>query len=515
MSTGRGYAPVALSGADDAKKAGRGFLWVAGAKGLFVLTAFGVTVALPRIFGDEATFGRFAVVFGAASLLNNVLIAATLQTVSKLVSEDEPHAERTLRQGLKLQLGVGLLLGGSLAAAAPLIAEHLYHDPARTPLLQIAGAVVLCYAVYATLVGALNGQKRFAQQAQLDMTFSFLRTGGLLGGAALGVGAVGAFGGFGLAAATVLAIAFLRVGRGAPGSELAWARWRGLMLPIVGYQIALNGLLLLDLQVLNITLENLATDAGLAADAARELADRLAAFYSAAQRFAFVPYQSVLAVTFVVFPFVSKATSMGDEEAARRYVRSAFRFSLLQLLLVASPIAGAADGVLLVAFPDTYVAGADALRVLIAGQVAFALFVIGATILTSAGRAILAVAIASFALVVVLVATSVGIRMAGVEGTGALVATAAGTSLGTFLAVAATGVTVHRIFGAFVPLASAARGGLAAIAGFATAYFIPHQSAVSALGALVAGAIAYLATLVITRELGAEDLALVKKVLGR
>lgn len=500
---------------DDAKRAGRGFLWVAGAKGLFVLTAFGVTVALPVIFGDEATFGRFAVVFGAASLLNNVLIASTIQTVSKLVSEAEDRAGQTLRQGLRLQLTVGLVLGGGLLAAAPWIASGLYHDPARTPLLRVAGGVVLCYALYAALVGNLNGLKRFDRQARLDMTFSVLRTGGLLGGAALGIGALGAFGGFGIAAALILLIALVRVGIGEPGSALPWGRWRQLLLPIVGYQLCLNGLLLLDLQVLNVTAESLGSAAGLGPELTRETADRLAAFYSAAQRFAFVPYQSVLAVTFIVFPFVSKATATGDDEAARRYVRAAFRFSLLQLLMVAAPIAGAADGVLLVAFPDSYVAGADALRVLIGGQVCFALFVIGATILTSSGRATLAVSIAAASLVVVVIATSAGIRLAGVEGNGALAATAAGTSLGTTIAFAATGFAVYRIFGALIPVASALRGSVAAVIAYAVAHFVPHGGAIGAVGALAAGASAYLVTLVITREVGREDLALVRRVMGR
>ncbi|MGE3632170.1 MAG: lipopolysaccharide biosynthesis protein [Sandaracinaceae bacterium] len=504
---------TAAAAPDEAKRAGRGFLWVASAKVLFIVSAFGVTVALPVLFGDDAVYGRFAVVFGAAALLNNVLISSTLQTVSKLVSEDPANARRSVRQALLLQLGIGLSLGGSIALFAPLIAEHVYHDGARTPLLRIAGAVVLCYAMYAALVGALNGQKRFDAQARLDMTFSFLRTAGLLGGAAAGFGAVGAFGGFGLAAMTILGIAMMVVGVGEPGSVIPWSRWRALLLPIAGYQAALSGLMLVDLQVLNVLGEHLASPLG--ADAARELADRLAAYYSGAQRFALVPYQTVLAVTFVVFPFVSQATAMGDEEAAKRYVAGAFRFSFLQLLMVAAPIAGAADGVLLVSFPDTYVAAADALRILIMGQVAFALFAIGATILTSGGHAAQALKIASAALVVVLVATTAAIYAVGVEGDAILAATAAGTSLGTLVAFAATGYSVYVMFGALIPMRSVVRGAIAGAVGFATAYFVPHTSVVGVLGAMIGGAIAYALTLAITGEVGKEELALVQRVLKR
>ncbi len=47
----------------------------------------------------------------------------------------------------------------------------------------------LCYALYAALVGSLNGRRMFMHQAGLDMTFSTVRTIGIVGAAALGYGA--------------------------------------------------------------------------------------------------------------------------------------------------------------------------------------------------------------------------------------------------------------------------------------------------------------------------------------
>ena len=165
---------------EEARHAGRGLVWVASGKIVFIVTAYAVALSLPRLFGSEQVFGLFSVAFGAASILNNVLVASTVQTVSKLVSEDETRAGQTLRQGLLLQLFVGTALGGGLALAAPLIAEQALLDAALTPLIRIAGGVVFAYALYATLVGSLNGRRRFSHQARLDMTFSVLRTAGLV-----------------------------------------------------------------------------------------------------------------------------------------------------------------------------------------------------------------------------------------------------------------------------------------------------------------------------------------------
>ncbi|MCA9604109.1 MAG: hypothetical protein KC619_00820, partial [Myxococcales bacterium] len=283
--------------------------------------------------------------------------------------------------------------------------------------------------------------------------------------------------------------------------------------PIWLYQAALQGILQIDLQVLHYVATGLAEEAGAEDPAA--VADALSGVYRAAQTFAFVPYQLILSVTFVVFPFVSRATTLGDDDAARRYISGALRFSLLVLLAVATPIGGAAEGVLRIAYPDGYLEGEAALQILVLGQVAFALFVIGATIVAGSGRAGIAAGVAVAGLVVVMVATWSLLVAFGIEGSSPLVATAIGTSLGTSFAMLAIGVLVYRAFGTFVPVLSVVRGLVAGAIGFGVARVIPHGSAVMAVVALGGGFLAYLTTLAITRELGKEELAALRRVLKR
>ena len=82
---------------------------------------------------------------------------------------------------------------------------------------------------------------------------------------------------------------------------------------------------------------------------AGENAQTLVGYYRAAQTFAFVPYQLILSMTFIVFPMVSRALASNDEDAARRTIQGALRFSMLALLAIACPIAGASDGVMRIA----------------------------------------------------------------------------------------------------------------------------------------------------------------------
>ena len=195
---------------------------------------------------------------------------------------------------------------------------------------------------------------------------------------------------------------------------------------------------------------DLGREAGMASAAAGENAQTLVGYYRAAQTFAFVPYQLILSMTFIVFPMVSRALASGDEDAARRTIQGALRFSMLALLAIACPIAGASDGVMRIAYPEAYLAGAPALGALVFGIAAFALFVITATVLTSAGQPRVAALIAGVSLGVVLVATRFFIVAAGPDND-ALLAAALGTCAGTVFALLGAGAAVYARFRAFLP----------------------------------------------------------------
>lgn len=496
------------------RRAGRGLVVIAGAKAYFIITSYAIAVLLPRVLGSPEVFGLYSKVMAAVSIINNVLVVATIQSVSKFVSEDETRGPGVFRQFLKLQLGLGVLVAGGLFLSAPLIADF-HHDDGLIPLFRVVAIVPLSYAVYAATVGYLNGKHRFQQQAKLDGAFSTFRTIGILGGAALlGWGALAPISGFTSAAMLITVVALFVVGLGAGGGKPAYRKWIAFMAPLWLYHAVLNGILQLDVQVLAKTVSEIAVASGEPERVANEIANTHVGFYRAAQTFAFVPYQMMLAMTFIVFPMVSRATSTGDEEEARRTIRSAMRFSLLALLSVAAPLAGAADGVMRVAYPEEYLAGAPALGILSIGIVAFAMFVIAGTILTSAGRPLLTAMIAAVGLVVTVACNYLFVQRVGI-GEDTLAAAALGTSLGMGVVFVLAGAAVYVRFKTLLPPASVLRAALAAAAAFAVASFVPHGTRLMAIVALAAGFAAYLVVLFVLREVKASDLTAAKQILGR
>jgi len=486
---------------------------IAGAKVFFIITGYSVQLLLPRIFGEAKEFGLYSAAMSGVSIFNNVLIVATIQSVSKFVSEDEGNAAVTLRQALRVQFLVGGILAVTLFALAPAISWVLL-DEQLTPLLRIASGMVFAYGLYAAVIGSLNGRHLFGKQARLDVTFSTLRTAGILAGAALGIGAVGAVIGFAAAAASILSIALIWVGWGKPGKGIAPRRWIGFMAPIWTYQVCLNGILLIDIQVLKRTATEIALMSATSAQAAVDIANQYVGYYRAAQTFAFVPYQLIISMTFIVFPMISKATSLGNRDAARSTIQHAMRLSLLLLLSVAAPISGAAEGVVRLAYPADYVAGAPALAILIFGIVAFALFAVAATAISGAGQPSLAAGIAGVSLLAVIVANRFLIMRAGL-GPETLGAAATGTAIGMTVALVGSALAVYFLFGVFVPVLTWIRAALAASIGYSVAAAVPHASPALALGALALGFAGMLGVLIVTRELSSSDWRALRRIVRR
>ncbi|MEM7449534.1 MAG: oligosaccharide flippase family protein [Myxococcota bacterium] len=497
----------------EARRAHRGLASIAFAKIFFIVAGYGIQLVLPRIW-TEREYGSFAAVMVTVSMLNNVLIATTIQSVSRFISQDGYSTYACVRRGLSIQFVLGLVLSGSFFLLAPIISSVL-NDERLTGLLQVVASVLFSYALYATFVGALNGMQRFQEQARLDITFSVLRTTAILGTAALGWSVAGAVSGFAAAAFSIFLVAFLSLApqllhaedqRDRAQAAPTLGTWLAFLGPIGLYQVFLNGTLQVDLLVLKKTVAELGLLAGMGLEAAANRADELVGRYRAAQTFAFVPYQLMLSMTLIVFPRISRATANGDRATVRSTIKGALRFSLLVLLAIAAPISGAADGVLLVAFPKSYVAlGAPALSVLIFGLVAFALFVIHATVLSGSGRAGTAACIAALAFVVVLVTTRLFILAKdGMPGE-MLRATAFGTVLGMTVALIISAGKVYSVFRTGIPIGSLLRASIAAGMAHFVSSAVPHPTRIGAFLALAAGALTYGAGLIALRELRLGD----------
>ena len=398
-----GVVETAQVQSDEAvKTAGRGFLVITAAKVWFLVTAAAVQLGLPIAFGSAELFGVYKIVTEAIGLLNMVVLTGTLQAVSKLVSEQPERANALVKLALKLQCFVGLPVAALYALGAPQVAAA-FNDPALVNLLRLSSLIILFYSFYAIFIGYLNGVKEFVKQAVIDMTFATMKLVGTLGLVLLGLGVVGAVAGFVTAAALVCvgaAIWTFRVMSGraheqatAPAPKGPLKRLAGYLVLIMLYTFALNMLMRADLFVLKSVAGDVPANFAGAEYVFKVMSDKFAGFYGAVLNVARIPYQGVIAVTFVIFPLISEATFAEDHEKTANYIRSTFRYCILLIAGVAMLLAFNSDSLIAGLYSADYQAASTALAVLSVSIIFFALFYVATTMIIGSGHPVAAVAI--------------------------------------------------------------------------------------------------------------------------
>ncbi|XXX78862.1 lipopolysaccharide biosynthesis protein [Sorangium sp. So ce134] len=499
-----------------ARSAGRGGLAIAGAKVSFIVFGFVQQLILPRLLGTDG-YGAVSVVFAGVGVVNNVIVATGIQGVSRAVSSvADRDAAEAFRRTLALHAVLAVAVSSAFALLAGAIADFSEAPHVAGPL-RLAALIVLLYGLYAPLVGALNGQRRFLTQAGFDIGYGALRTASVAAGALLFLragqsGVLGAIAGFVAAAAIIVPLAALKTGFGRPGSAGPSIREHLVfLLPLAVSQTFLNFLLQTDFFLLRRFLGQATNHLALGAKAA----DDLIGVYRGAQLFAFLPYQLLLSVTFILFPMLARAHAENDRAAVRRYTMTGVRLSFLLTGLLCAPISGLAPHVLRFAFPvEIWSRGGDTLRVLSLGMGAFAILGVASAALTSLRKERIAAALTAATVLLVAVGCSVAVPRAPF-GPDMLVSSATATSLALATSAVVAGALLHRAAGGFVPAATALRVGVALAAAIAVGARLPWLGKIAVLGEAVAVALVYLAILVATREVGRDDLAVLQQAFGR
>jgi stage V sporulation protein B len=468
------HPPDRPATAGAAPRLASGVAVITGAKAWFVISGYAIYFGLTRMLGPER-FGLYAVVISIVSVLNNVLIAASLQTVARFVAKDGDRAGAVLRHAMRIQLAVGGGLFLLLVLAAPWIGRW-FRDPELVTPLRIAASIVFAYALYAVNVGFLNGRRLFPRQAALDATYSTLKVAFILGAVGLGLGVTGAAAGFALAAFSILGVSFLALSREAkpggafdPGALLRFGGW------LLGLTLVANLVLSADLWVV----KRLADPA---------TANETSGLYRAALTLSQLLYQMLIPLVLVVFPNLARLGEQADPQAARTILRGALRY-LAVTLPPAAAILGVMGGDLVaLLYGEAYRAGGAWLALLAPAYALWTVAYLLGSALAGAGHPRDGVIVLALAL---LGQVGFGAAAFGAMGpAGAALGDLAGMGLGLAAGLAVT----TRRFGWFVPLPSLARGAAIAAGLGALAFFWPAGGAalllkLAVLGALLLGAL--------------------------
>ena len=525
--------------ANDAVTAGRGFLLITSAKLYFILVSAFLALGLPRLLGDPGLFGRYRTINAFVSILNMVMIVGTIQSVSKLVSEDERRASHVKQIALRVQAYIGGALALAIVIFAEAIANFLFRDSSLAIYLRVGAVVTFFYSIYAVYVGLLNGSKQFARQAALDALFSTLKVGLIVALVVAGYGVLGAFSGFAVAAAIITLTSTWTVPRKLPSGNatIVPKQLTALLVPILATTFFINLMVQLDVLILKGFVVSsvdayLETNEGheriawlmapLASPAeslttlelAQEAADRLAGLFGGAKNLALLPYQLTFAITFVVFPLVSNATYSNDQKRAQQTVRQSMRFALLVAVAAGVVLISVGQDALGILLGSQYVAATPALNFLVLTTVCVALTVLGLTILNSAGMEKQAFGISLVIVVLYVVVLWLLLPTATDLREGILTRTAQASLLTMIAGMSFVFALLHRRFGPPCSVLTLLRTGSAAVAVIGLMQFWLAGALAMLILKALSSIILFALVLFVTRELDNNDLDSVRRILG-
>ena len=305
---------------NNAAVAGRGFLLITGAKLWFMVGGVLITFGLPFIFdrmsgNGRVLYGQYYDLNNILSILSMVMVTGVMQSVSRFVAERPDACRGVVTQARNMMLVIGglvdriFLAGDSIAAAR--------ENPTLGNGYRAAGVILFCYGIYTVYIGALNGQKRFLNQALFDIGFTTLKATLVLGMAFAGFGVLGAFYGFSAAAVIIMLIAIASVSRSlGPGSQSQ--ELYAFAAKVMLYTLVFNLIFKLDAVCIKPIASALLGDA-----------DGIMADYGMAVNVSRLPWQATIAITFVIFPMVSEATFANDLARTQLYMRQTLRYSTI------------------------------------------------------------------------------------------------------------------------------------------------------------------------------------------
>jgi len=468
------------------------------AKVWFMVTGYAIHWTLPRLISSE-NYGNYQLVIGIISILNAVIITGTSQTVSKYVSQQESSADAVKRAALKIQLviGGGATLG--FVVASPVLAAYL-NDPRLTNYFRLASLITLSYSFYAVFTGYFNGQRRFLTQAAVDATYSTMKVVLIVLLVVLGLGVTGAVGGFVLAAAGVLVVAAVAARSHRTSNQQSTAismrQLIGFQTYVLLFTLVLNLLQRVDM----ILLKSLSSPDP-------TIASQNVGAYSAAINLANITYQVIIAVTFVMFPLISRATFDEDRDRTRLYVRNTMRYTVMVMAGLATLFSANAVDSIRVVYRAEYEVAAPALSIVAYGMLFFGIVYVATAMISASGHPRASLAIGTATLV-----ASVGLNAALVPRygiTGAALATTLAMFVGAILSAAYLLARFHAFMGVDSLLRIIGCSGLVYLASLA----IPTGSLPVTLARFGLLALLYLAALVASREIGSTEISAFRRIL--
>ncbi len=478
----------------------KSFFWVTMSEIIYNLSAYVIHALMGRILGPS-DYGRFGIIV-ALTTMTVVLVGQSVPTaMSKYLSEIFEKEKGLIpvikKQTVKIQTAIIGSITVIFFLLSPVISRVL-NDPSLTNLFRLSSLVIPAFALASFYFYYYTGIHKFKIQAFLKTNRGILRIVFIVGLALLlksrGMALEGAILGYVVAPLSIFFEAYsldpykkIKAVGSFDWRKLAVFAW-----PVTIFLIAYQLLNTIDLYLVKGILRS----------------DFQTGIYNAAYTVGTIPYNLFYALTIILLPSVSRATSASDGAETKKIISQSLRFLVMFLLPVCLLMSYFSLPIIKIFYSSKYALAAPVMTIYVMAEGFLTVFYVLTFILNGAGKVKVPMYVAIVGLFLNTVLTYFLIKSYGLTGA------AAGTAFMAFVMMIIGLAYTYREFGYLFRVSSFAKIVVAAAVMSAAAFAFPRGNNYFALWAILLFGL-YLVALYAIREIGADDLATVKELLSR
>jgi len=467
---------------------------------LYNLSSYVVHSGMGRILGP-ANYGRYGVVITLTTMII-ILIGNGVPTAMAKYLSEVFEKKPGLVPVIKKQAAVAqAILIGSVTVIffllAPAIA-YILGDPSLTRLFQISTLVIPAFALASFYFSYYTGIHKFNVQAMLKTTRSVARIVFILGLAWLlksrGYALEGAIVGYILVPLSVFFEANLydTYRKYKPAGSFDWHKLVKYAWPVTFFMIAYEFLITIDLYMVKGILHD----------------DFLTGIYNAAITVGRIPYYLFYALTIILLPTVSKATSNEDQQETEKLVSQSLRLMVMFLVPLCILMSIYAVPTIRIFYSQRFALAAGPMSIFVFGVGFLTVFYVLTFVLNGAGKVKVPMIISFAGLLVNIVATYFLIKSYALYGA------VVGTSITSFVVMVCILIYTYRYFGYLFRLSSFLKILLASAIMYGASFAFPRESLAFPIWSVILLAF-YVFLLYILREFGPFEIELAKSMLKR
>lgn len=479
----------------------RSVFWLTVSEIIFNISGYIIHSGVGRILGP-ADYGRYGIIVTLTTmiivLIGNGIPTAMSKFLSEVFEETPSMIKKIKKQSLILQsilIGVITII---FFLSAPILSA-LLGDPSLTRLFRISSFIIPAFASASFYFYYFTGIHRFNLQAILKTIRSISRVFFILilawlfkiEGSIIGYIAAPFF--VFLIALNIDGFIVSKKIEEIPdtkeASDFSWKKLVQYAWPFTLFLLFYEIMISIDLYMVKAITED----------------DYLTGIYNGALTVGRIPYYLFYAITIVLLPTISKTTSQQDHKKTQRTVQQTLKLMLILLPIGAILMSVFASPILSIFYGNEYVAGAQAMKILVFGVCFLTVFYVLSFAFSGAGKVKLPMWIAFWGMIFNVILSYFFIREFSILGA------AYATTITSFIVMIVSLYLTNKEFNSFIKIGSIIKVIIVSLLTYFIATLIPESSYLFILWSLILS-IFYLIILYTLKELGKEDIFLFVKI---